>query len=47
MIAGMGNDDPPDVQETVQWLITFCLVVVAVVLFGVLVGALLRGTGLR
>jgi hypothetical protein len=43
----MGDDHSPDVQETIQWLITFCLVIVAVVLSGVVIGALLRGTGLR
>ena len=42
----MGDDHSPDVQETIQWLITFCLVIVAVVLSAVVViGALLRGTG--
>ncbi len=47
MMQAMGDHRPPDAQETIQWLITFFLVIVAVVLFGVLVGQLLRGSGLR
>ena len=43
----MADDGDPDVRETIQWLITFCLVIVAVVLSGVLIGALLRGSGVR
>ena len=43
----MAADRPQDVRETIQWLITFCLVIVVVVLFGVVIGALLRGSGLR
>jgi hypothetical protein len=37
----------PDPAETRQWLITFFLVIVAVTLAGTVVGALLRGTGIR
>jgi hypothetical protein len=40
-------DDPTDPAEARQWLITFFLVIVAVVLAGTLVGLLLRGTGVR
>ena len=47
MLAGMAADRPPDASETIEWLTTFCLVVVAVVLAGILAGALLRGSGLR
>jgi hypothetical protein len=43
----MGEDQSRDGEETIQWLITFCLVIVVVVLFGVLIGQLLRGSGLR
>jgi hypothetical protein len=47
MIAPMANDDAPELRETIQWLITFCLVIAAVVLSGVVIGALLRGSGVR
>jgi hypothetical protein len=47
MIAVMADEGAPDLRETIQWLITFCLVIVAVVLFGVVIGALLRGSGVR
>jgi hypothetical protein len=47
MLAGMEDDGSRDVGESIQWLMTFCLVIVAVVLCGVLAGVLLRGSGLR
>jgi len=46
MIVAMADDGGPDLRG-IQWLITFCLVIVAVVLFGVVIGALLRGSGVR
>jgi hypothetical protein len=47
MIDAMADDDVPELRETIQWLITFCLVIAAVVLSGVVIGALLRGSGIR
>ena len=41
------NGRPRDEEDVMQWVLTFCLQVIAVVLSGILVGALLRGTGLR
>jgi hypothetical protein len=51
IIAGiptaMGDKRPPDSNEAMQWLMTLFLGPAAVVLAGVLVGMLLRGSGLR
>jgi hypothetical protein len=43
----MKDDHSGDADDAAQWLMTLVLGPTAVVLAGVLVGLLLRGTGLR